>query len=104
MTLREKIEVMQAFERGEEIEYSWTNWGTRWEIVKSPSWDWTSYLYRIKPKPKQTEILYEWLICNELNAWSISDRLRTEEEASTTFKEYDYKSWQKTGRSFEVEL
>lgn len=60
--------------------------------------------WEIYEEPKQTEILYEWLICNELNAWSISDRLRTEEEASTLFKEYDYKSWQKTGRSFEVEL
>jgi hypothetical protein len=62
MTLREKIEVMEAFERGEEIECSWTNCGTKWEIVKSPSWDWTSYLYRIKPKPKQTVVIEKWLL------------------------------------------
>ena len=61
MTLREKIETMEAFERGEEIECSWTNCGTRWEIVKSPSWDWTSYLYRIKPKPKQIVTIEKWL-------------------------------------------
>ena len=103
MTLREKIEVMEAFERGEEIEH--TPVGTQvWQPNDIPRWDWHKFDYRIKPKPKQTKILYEWLICNELNAWSISDRLRTEEEASTLFKEYDYKSWQKTGRSFEVEL
>ena len=62
MTLREKIEVMQAFERGEEIECSWTNCGTKWEIVNSPSWDWTSYLYRIKPKPKKTVVIEKWLL------------------------------------------
>ena len=66
MTLREKIEVMEAFERGEEIECSWTNCGTKWEIVKSPSWDWTSYLYRIKPKPKQTVVIEKWLCYDNL--------------------------------------
>ena len=55
MTLREKIEVMEAFERGEEIEYRYKIedqdiWG--YTDPTQPSWDWDSYDYRIKTKPE----------------------------------------------------
>ena len=59
MTLREKIEVMEAFERGEEIEL---NQGDNdWIVYNSPSWDWLNNSYRIKPKPKQTVTIEKWL-------------------------------------------
>ena len=63
MTLKEKIEVMQAFERGEEIEYRYKIedqdiWG--YTDPTQPSWDWDSYDYRIKTKPKQVTI-EKWL-------------------------------------------
>ncbi len=56
MTLREKIEVMQAFERGEEIEYNMLNSDfIDWDIATQPTFNWQAYDYRIKPKPKQEE-------------------------------------------------
>ena len=48
MTLREKIEVMEAFERGEEIEIS-SDSGWLGDI--NPTWNFNEHLYRIKPKP-----------------------------------------------------
>ena len=59
MTLREKIEVMEAFERGEEIEYDYRD-GTNWHIDKKPSWDWVTFDFRIKPK-KQVVVIEKWL-------------------------------------------
>ena len=61
MTLREKIEVMEAFERGEEIE--WSYWHIdAWISVDSPTWDWNDFCYRIKPKPKQVVVIEKWLL------------------------------------------
>ena len=62
MTLREKIEVMQAFERGEEIEVKFdkTEKGV-WSKVIDPSWNWDNTEYRIKPKPKQVVVIEKWL-------------------------------------------
>ena len=66
MTLREKIEVMEAFERGEEIEASFLEYGI-WEDETDPNWSWTYYEYRIKPKPKpkQVIVLETWLCAFE---------------------------------------
>ena len=61
MTLREKIEVMEAFERGEEIECTTTGYDTNWHYVKEPKWDWREVDYRVKPKPKPTIIIEKWL-------------------------------------------
>ena len=60
MTLREKIEVMEAFERGEVIEYipEYTN---EWVETQTPEFDWRKCTYRIKPKPKQTVVIEKWL-------------------------------------------
>ena len=60
MTLREKIEVMEAFERGEEIEVSYVK-QEKWTDVSNPDWAWGAYNYRIKPKPKQVFVLETWL-------------------------------------------
>ena len=60
MTLREKIEVMQAFERGEEIEVSYVK-QAKWTDISNPDWSWGAYNYRIKHKPKQTVTIEKWL-------------------------------------------
>ena len=59
MTLREKIEVMQAFERGEEIEIK--NCHNDWSVHYTPTWNWVDNNYRIKPKPKQVVVIEKWL-------------------------------------------
>lgn len=46
-TTKEMIEVMQAYERGEQIECF--NDRT-WKCVKNPVWDWLHTNYRVKPK------------------------------------------------------
>lgn len=69
-TTAEKIEVMQAFERGEAIE---CRQGFGWEgPVTSPSWDWSRIDYRIATKPKKTVDLYQWL-CNDGHSYYISN-------------------------------
>ena len=60
MTLREKIETMEAFERGEEIELKQSD--NDWIVHNSPSWDWINNSYRIKPKPKQVVVIEKWLL------------------------------------------
>lgn len=46
-TTKEMIEVMQAYDRGEQIECF--NDRT-WKCVKNPVWDWLHTNYRVKPK------------------------------------------------------
>ena len=62
MTLRGKIEVMEAFERGEyvEVRTDKTKSGT-WSVAVDPIWDWNNNDYRIKPKPKQVIAIEKWL-------------------------------------------
>ena len=62
MTLREKIEVMEAFERGEEIEASLKGIHSNvWIREINPLWNWAGANYRIKPKPKQVVVIEKWL-------------------------------------------
>ena len=68
MTLREKIECMEAFERGEEIELK--NCDNEWIVYDSPSWDWVNNEYRIKPKPKQTVTIEKWL-CSDVDEFLV---------------------------------
>ena len=60
MTIREKIECMEAFERGEGIEYT-PLMEEIWRGTTIPAWDWALYEYRIKPKPKQVVVIEKWL-------------------------------------------
>ena len=55
-TTREKIEIMQAYERGEQIQiYVYTL--NEWEDVETtPLWDWVNFDYRIKPKALESLI------------------------------------------------
>ena len=49
-TTKEMIEVMQAFDRGEQIQVKTTNKKCDWEDVKEPYWQWNFCDYRVKPK------------------------------------------------------
>ena len=51
---------MQAFERGEEIEQCERLYD-KWYKSPLPAWNWNSFLYRIKPKPKQVVVIEKWL-------------------------------------------
>ena len=59
-TIKEMIEVMEAYTNGAIIEYKSPEY-TSWESVTYPSWDWCSYDYRIK-EPKQKVTIEKWLI------------------------------------------
>ena len=60
MTLREKIKVMEAFERGEEIEHR-DRLNDMWFESNSPAWNWREFEYRIKPKQKKVVVIEKWL-------------------------------------------
>ena len=49
-TIQEKIEIMQAYERGDQIQVKGSS--IEWIDIVSPKWDWINYDYRVKPKPK----------------------------------------------------
>ena len=49
-TVHEMIQIMQAYERGEQIEI--LDRYKKWEDIESPGFNWISCDYRIKPKPE----------------------------------------------------
>ena len=71
MTLREKIEVMQAFDRGEEIEYEKIN-KQDWTLMRIEEWNFEKYNYRIKPKQKQVVVIEKWL-CEYCGGYVVVD-------------------------------
>ena len=50
---------MEAFERGEEIEYEKIN-KQDWTLMRIEEWNFEKYNYRIKPKPKKV-VVEKWL-------------------------------------------
>lgn len=54
MTTQEKIEVMEAYTEGKEIQvkHKADNVWADWVVYDDPEWDWNSYEYRIKPEDK----------------------------------------------------
>ena len=48
-TIKEMIDVMQAYDRGEQIECFNDDY-EQWKDVDSPIWDWLHNDYRVKPK------------------------------------------------------
>ena len=75
MTLREKIDCMEAFERGEEIERAGRLAGN-WHNAPSPAWNWRDYDYRIKPKPKQVVVIEKWLCACSYDGYLIYEGTR----------------------------
>ena len=84
-TIQEKIEIMQAYERGDQIQVS--DDSDVWEDIESPGFDWVNCDYRVKPKPKyapfstaeqfleaqekhgQAVIQYVNKVCNQFRAY-----------------------------------
>lgn len=66
MALREKVAVMEAFERGK-VDITW-------DLVDLSMGDWATIEYRIKPKPKQVVLIEKWLIYDNLSkSYSIAE-------------------------------
>ena len=64
-TTKEKIEIMQAYERGEQIQIYYPD-TDEWEDVElTLLWDCVNFDYRIKPKFKDGDILF----VTSLNSW-----------------------------------
>lgn len=61
-TTTEKIEIMQAFIEGKEIEVR-ERWTGEWRDATTPTWNWLANDYRIKPKELSmtNRQLAEWL-------------------------------------------
>lgn len=49
---KEMIEVMQAYENGEQIQVKNIADNTKWKEIEFPGWNWIYYDYRVKPKSK----------------------------------------------------
>lgn len=58
-TLAEKIAVMQAAKRGEEIETKYHGHEGIWIKVANPLWDWYNNDYRVKPKPQKFWVVFD---------------------------------------------
>ena len=98
MTLREKIETMQAFERGEYVEVRTDKTKSEtWSVAVDPIWDWNNNDYRIKPKQKQTVTIEKWLY-SELEAYFIIEGNLKHHEGNVPFKKV------KLLDTYEVEL
>lgn len=51
-TIKEMIGVMQAYERGEQIESICNIKHATWYECNNPIWNWSEFDYRVKPKTK----------------------------------------------------
>ena len=60
MTPTEMIEVIKAYEEGNEIEMGDRN-KNDWELIKVPLWNFAEFDYRVKPKET---VIYQYLIYN----------------------------------------
>ena len=94
---KEYMEVMQAFIDGKEIEFAKQDEG-QWKQASTPLWDFTSYLYRIKPSEPEdvnTEELFEVIYyCEIMKEFEFVKQLYKNEDLANK------KHLQKTGRSF----
>ena len=69
-TTKEMIEVMQAYDRGEQIECINDDY-EQWKDVDSPIWDWMHNDYRVRPKYAPFDTPYEFL----RHKWSTVEEL-----------------------------
>ena len=68
-TIREKIEIMEAYNNKEKIEVRHRDTST-WSDATLPCWNWDMYDYRIKEE-KKTVIIEKWLCKNKLHIYYI---------------------------------
>ena len=100
MTINKMIEIMDAYTKGAEIEFSLKTCDT-WDLTKVPTWNWYDFHYRVKEESKEIE-LFEWMLKSPNNYWIISTALRTEEDARNEYYIHKKCEYKKTGRSFLV--
>lgn len=55
-TLAEKIAVMQAAERGEQIEAKY-KYASEWILTSNPAWDWGGFDYRVAPRTMEIVVV-----------------------------------------------
>ena len=74
MSPQEMIDVIQAHKDGKQIQFLYKtekpSSDNCWLDAKTPTWNFTSYNYRIKPKTPKT--MHEYLLCNTSNNKYIS--------------------------------
>ena len=101
MNIRSKIEVMEAFERGEKVEHR-DRLNNMWFDSDFPVWNWKEFEYRIKPKPKQVVVIEKWLCYDNLSkSYSIAEESNIDGYISD---DRDYLSKIKLLDTYEVEL
>lgn len=73
-TTKEMIEVMQAYERGEQIEFK--ECGGKWYDTPTPIWNWSQTDYRVKTKTKYIpfETAEEFLAAQRDNGYLVSNK------------------------------
>ena len=71
-TTKEMIEVMQAYDRGEQIEIM--NKFGEWKYIDKPIWNWVIFDYRVKPKPKYVpfDTAEEFLTAQRKHSFSVN--------------------------------
>ena len=59
LELKRQVEVMEAYERGEEIEWAVRNSrGLQWQTARDPlGFDWPVFDYRVKPKKREVWLM-----------------------------------------------
>ena len=99
-TIKEMIEVMEAYNNGARIEFSFKKCKA-WELTEVPCWNWDAFNYRVQEEPIEEIEVFEWMFKIGNSTWVISDQLQTEEEAKPRYS-YCSNEYKKTGRSFMV--
>jgi hypothetical protein len=63
-TLQKKIEVMQAFADGKQVEFRRSGGNEEWDIGDRVCWDWSTFEYRVKREPREWWVnVYHGLDC-----------------------------------------
>lgn len=71
-TTKEMIDIMQAYESGEQIEIM--NKFGEWIYIDKPIWNWAIFDYRVKPKPKYVpfDTAEEFLTAQRKHSFSVN--------------------------------
>ena len=74
MTIDEQIEVMRAFQDGKKIQFtSVANKDMVWLDTDNPTWDFSSYNYRIKPEGRRPYISSEEMVDDFRKRFNVKD-------------------------------
>ena len=76
MTIDQMLEVLNAYKRGEKIEY-YNDSLSKWLVADYPFWGFSELHYRIaKPEPKKVK-LEAWLMPNGALVWCDMSKVQT---------------------------